>query len=312
MLRKLSLLIFVLLLLVIWSGICFSEPIADGTEPQWDISARQYHFGGNADFWLYYPSPSTNVISQLHAPQKQTMNVFEIKYNFCRNQYLRLNYGTTGEGNKGQGFDKDWNWTYSHDYNQLTDYGTMNFHGAQKNYNLDYGYKIGSSAESSTYAFVGWTQHKSTNELRDIVYYRENNIDITPTAQAVYGAYYNLDFKGCRLGLEHTVRVDQKLTINGLAALHFIDANLEGLWTNHTPAWSFKDNGSAKGFELNVGAKYQFDSAISANFGYSYYYAKAKNCTRSMDEGSGYYVLSQKTDLELAQHGYYLGLSAIF
>ena len=267
MLRKLNFLILVFLLLFAWSGICFAEQasVSVEEESQWDVSVKQYHLDGNADFWLYYPSPNPNVISQLHAPQKQTMNVFEVKYKFCKDQYLRLNYGTTGASNKGQGFDADWQ--NASNYSQITDYGKMNFYGEQKNYNLDYGYKIGNTAESTTYAFIGWTQHKSTNELRDIVYYREGNVDITPTPQAVYGAYYNMDFKGYRIGLEHTYCISPKITINGLAAVNFINANLDGLWTNHTPAWAFKDEGTATGYELNFGAKYQINTCLNANFG---------------------------------------------
>jgi hypothetical protein len=283
-------------------------------EPQLDLSVKQAWVDGNADFWLYYPTPNPHVISQLHAPQKQLMTVFELKYTLDDNKasYLKFSYGATGNNSKGRGFDADW--ANTADYNQITDYGTMNFYGNQKNLSIDYGRKIGASAKTKTTAFIGWTQHQSANELRDVLYYRSNNVDYDPPqSQDDIGAFYSMDFKGFHLGVEHIYQASSRLSLACLASVDFLQTSLYGEWTNHNPIWKFKDSGNCTGFELGLDVKYSVSKMIAINLGYTYYYAKSENCTRMMDStGYGYETLSQSTDLELAQHGYYIGIAAKF
>ncbi|HYH04012.1 MAG TPA: hypothetical protein VEC37_12990, partial [Bacillota bacterium] len=58
--------------------------------------------------------------------------------------------------------------------------------------------------------------------------------------------------------------------------------------------------------------KYNISQIFGVNLGYSYNYGKSEDCIRMMDSGNGYEKLDQLVDLELAQHGYYLGISARF
>jgi hypothetical protein len=283
------------------------------SKPEWDFSVKQTWTDGNADFWLHYPVPDHHVISQLHAPQKQPLTVFELKYAPAdwKRSYLKFSYGTTGNGNKGRGFDADW--TNTSDYAEITDYGTMEFHGKQENFSIDYACKIRESNKSTTNAFIGWTQHKSSNELRDVLYYRVDRVDQHPPgSQDDIGAYYNMNFKGFRLGLEHTCQIGSTLSLTGMASLDFLDTKLKGEWTNHTPTWIFKDSGKTIGYEFGFDAKYSLSKVFSLNLGYIYYYAKSKNCTRMLDSGSGYEILDQPADLELTQHGCYIGIAAQF
>ncbi|HYH04317.1 MAG TPA: hypothetical protein VEC37_14595, partial [Bacillota bacterium] len=216
---------------------------AMGVESNWDVSIKQSWVDGNADFWVYYPHPNPNVISQLHAPQKQWVTLLETKYTFtnAKESYLKFGYGSTESGNKGRGFDADW--ANPDDYNQISDYGTMDFYGEQTNLSIDFGFKIFESNLSKTNAFMGWTRHKTTNELRNVIYYLyDSTYLIPPIAQADIGAFYNMDFKGYRIGLEHTQQFGPKLSLTGIASLGYIETNLYGEWTNHSPKWMFNDS----------------------------------------------------------------------
>jgi hypothetical protein len=301
----------------------FTAAIA--AEAELDLSVKQLRLDGNADFWLHYRVPDPHVISQLHAPQKQPMTLFELKYAPAdwKVSYLKFSYGTTGNGNKGRGFDADW--TNTSDYDEITYYGTMEFYGKQENLSIDYVRKIRESDKSITNAFAGWTQHRSSNELRDILYYRKKEKDTDkvinydpPVSEEVFGAYYDMDFKGFRLGMEHICQVSPNLSLSGMASVNFIDTYLHGEWTNHNPIWVFEDFGNTMGYECGFEVEYRFRKAVSLNLGYTYYYAKSKNGTRwnhnKLSDGYeyGYEKSDQPTDLELAQHGYYIGISAQF
>jgi hypothetical protein len=301
----------------------FANVSAAEPEPEWDLTMKQTWLDGNADFWLHYPDPDPHVISQLHAPQQQQMTLIELRYTLAKQKdsYLKLSYGTTGNGNKGRGFDADW--TDDNDYNKITDYGTMEFYGKQENLSIDYVRKINETGNSKTHAFIGWTQHQSSNELRDVLYYRatenDNTVDYDPPrSQEDIGAYYNMTFYGLRLGLEHSRQIGSNLSLTGMASLDFLDTGLYAEWTNYNPVWVFKDSGNTLGYEFAVDVKYRLGNAVSLKLGYSYYYAKSENCTRlSWNKYSdgytyGYKTLSQPTDLELAQHGYYIGFAAQF
>jgi hypothetical protein len=280
-------------------------------EPKWDLSVKQTWTDGNAGFWLHYPDPDLHVISQLHAPQQQRMTMFELKYPLDRKEsYLKFSYGTTGNGNKGRGFDAECN---DCDYNEITDYGTMEFYGKQENFSIDYTRKIRESNKSATNAFIGWTQHKSSNELRDVLYYRVNQVDYyPPVSEARIGTYYNMNFKGFRLGLEHTCQVGSTLSLTGMASLDFIDTKLNGEWNYRIPIWLFEYSGKTIGYEFGLDVKYTISKVFSVNLGYTCYYAKSENCTPMLDLGYGYEKKTQPVDLELTQHGCYIGIAAQF
>lgn len=276
-----------------------------------EVSVTQSQVEGNADFWWYYPSPNPNVISQLHAPQTQTMTLYEFKYVNDKGRFLKLSYGTSENNNKGRGFDADW--TDENDYSKVTYYGTMNFYGKQENIGIDYGFVVFNEDNCKTTVFLGWSQHKSTNEIRDVIYYIINGINLTvPRSQNDIGAFYDMNFRNYRAGVEHVKQINSKLSVTGIVSVMCVDANLKAEWTNHDPVWKFKDRGLALGYELNVNVAYEISKNVSVNLGYNLYYAKAKGCTRYLDSGNGYEMLSQPVDLELNQHGYVVGITAKF
>lgn len=279
----------------------------------WEVTVKEFQAGGNADFWLHYTSPNPHVISQLHAPQNQAMLLLEATYRLedARDSFFRFGFGFSGNGNKGRGFDADW--ANSSNYDQITDYGTMNFYGQQQNFTLDYGFKILRINHSKTNAFIGLTQHKSTNELRDVIYYRSNNADINPPqGQADLGTFYNMDFKGLRLGLEQIQPFTPRLFLSGTASLAYLDTKLNAEWRNHDPIWVFEDSGHTWGYEFGLELQYKYTKSTNIQLGYTYYYAKSDSCTRIMDLGSGFQASSQLVDLELSQHGLYIGFSTQF
>jgi hypothetical protein len=298
----------ILLFATIISVLFSSNGFAEQSTEKIDFSMQQWYKNGSFDYYLHY-SNSSQVLSKVSAPQRQNMTIFKMQYNPTEKQFVRVQYGATGAGNNGRGYDLDWSIPGS---SNVTDYGTMDFYGKEKMYTIDLGTEIGKSKKQVTNFFVGWGSNKTYNELRNVVYHKYNGFDIGNVGQDDNGSSLEGHFYGIRFGIESNYKFDKKLSLDSSLILKRLNAKAYGHWANHTPAWNWVDTGKTWGYDVNFGLKYNCNKDTFTSIGYYYSHAKANNIDERLDEGTSVYDLTGRIDLEYVQHGYYFALNHKF
>ena len=271
---------------------------------KWAFSAEQRNIAGSFVYSLHYLD-SPQLLSKVSLPQNQALTLFGLTYHLPRNRFIRGQFGQTGLGNQGRGDDSDWT---KPGQDVLTDYGEMNAYGRQKQLALDFGKVLAESRRSSTRVLFGWSQQKTANELRDVVYHLSEGKDIGAVSQPDDGSYLNGKFSGFHVGLENTFRMNSRLAMQTGLSVAYLDAKTYGHWSNHTPAWDWVDAGNTFGYNLNAALQYNIRKNLSAELGYFNQFAKATGCDEVLN-GS---FLPGMVDLKYAQHGMRFGLQYSF
>lgn len=269
-----------------------------------EISAQQWNVSGSFDYYLHYPN-SSKILSQISAPQDQSMTILNAKYMLDKKRFINLKYGGTGFQNKGRGTDSDWTDSNS---NSVTYYGDMEFHGKQAMWSFDYGQIIADSRRQKTSVYIGWDEKNTTNELKNVVYHLVNGVNVGDQTQSDNGSTLNGKFSGFHAGINHEVNTNGKLAVKTGLIFSYVDAKAYGHWANHSPAWNWVNSGSALGYAVNAGVEYQFDKGSSAEVGYSYNYMKAKGANETLNDS----LVSNEVDLTYKQAGIYFGLKKQF
>jgi opacity protein-like surface antigen len=298
-----SLLIFVLSTFTLNSSLALAA-----TQDKLDISLKQWDIEGSFDYYLHYQD-SLQLLSQVSMPQKQNMNILNIKYLTDNRNYIKVQYGSTSSGSKGIGSDSDWTTTGS---NTKTDYGTMNFNGDQKMVAIDVGTIVSKSDKNKTSVFVGWGKRDTNNELTNVIYHLESSVDVGNVSQADNGSYLNGTFSGLHIGVENEYKLNKKISLSSGLSTSYLDAKAYGYWANHSPAWNWTDSGHTWGYDMNLGLKYAINQNIKAELGYYYSYAKMTDGNEVLNENNGTIDNLSGIDLGYKQKGYYLGLNSKF
>lgn len=273
--------------------------------PSWQLSAQQWKVDGSFNYDLHYED-SSQLLSKVSLPQKQQMTLFGLQYNFGNGKnFIRGQYGQTGLGNKGRGYDKDWTIP---GLDILTDYGDMTAYGRQKVLSVDIGRTLVENERFSSAVFAGWGRQDTSNELNDVVYHLSDGIPVGNLTQPDDGSYLNGKLSGPRIGIDNTIRFNSKLAMSAGVSVAYLSAKAYGHWANHTPAWDWIDTGNTLGVEMNAGLTYAINPNFTAELGYSDQYAKATGCNETLNGSS----IPEKVDLEFAQHGFRLGMNYRF
>lgn len=283
-----------------------------GAEPagKLDVSVQEWFKNGSFDYYLHYTA-SSQILSKVSAPQNRNMTVFQLQYRPVAKQFVRLQYGVTGNGRNGRG--ADWDWTVEGSPGLLTHYGTIDFYGKEKMFTIDVGAEIAESGKQSTSLFIGWGSNKTYNELRNVVYHLIDSVPVGNRGQSDLGSRLDGHFYGVRLGIENNYRFDKKLSMDNSLVFRRLTAKAYGHWANHNPAWDWVDRGKTWGYEIKTGLKYAFTKDTATRIGYYYSYAKAKGIDELLDQGGGYGAYFKKDiDLRYVQRGYYFGFEHKF
>lgn len=303
MLRKLS---FYSLILLTGTNLCHAESPAP-KQPV-TISVAQWQAKGTFDYYLHYDSGQLE--SWVSAPQQQSITMWEITKPLSEQEFLKLTYGTSGLNDKGEGADTDWQdgtpgapWYY----------GNIDFHGKQQILNVDYGRVISQDKQQKTSAYLGWNSHKTTNELKNVVYHTIAYANVGNQTQPDNGSTLRGTFEGFHVGVERDQHVGNQLKLNATFTLSYLNAAARGHWNNHTPAWVWDNKGAAVGQEFSFGANYQLRPDLSATVGYRYYYVKMVGGDEVLDTGGpGKVFLNDVIDLGYKQQGIYYSINAKF
>lgn len=232
--------------------------------PAWEASLLERNIDGWFDYSLYYPG-RYQLLSKVSFPQNQKMKVFEIRHRLADDGfYIRFNYGQSGAGFKGKGSDSDWTVAGS---NSITDYGDFDVYGDQSLVVLDLGKVLTRSEHQRTELFLGVIRQDTTNELRNVVYYRLNGMDIDALPQEDLGSTLQGRFHGIRLGVQNE-RHWSKWSLTGEIGLTAIQTTAYGHWANHDPAWDWVDSGYAVGWTADASLRYSIDRHIRVELGY--------------------------------------------
>lgn len=273
-----------------------------------DISLKQWDIDGSFDYYLHYQN-SSQLLSKVSMPQKQTMNILNIKYLADDRNYIKVQYGSTSSGNKGIGSDSDWATAGS---NTITDYGTMNFNGDQKMVTFDVGTVVSQSYRNKTSVFVGWGKRDTNNELTNVIYHLNSGVDVGNVSQADNGSYLNGTFSGLHIGVENEYKLNKKVSLSSGLSTSYLHTKAYGHWANHSPAWDWTNSGYTWGYDLNLGFKYAINQNIKVELGYYYSYAKMTDGNEVLNKNNGTVYNLSGIDLEYKQKGYYFGLNSKF
>jgi hypothetical protein len=206
------------------------------------------------------------------------------------------------------GADSDWQ---SGNSGTLWYYGNMDFYGKQQMLNIDYGWKISQHKTQKTSAYIGWNSHKTSNELRNVVYHTIAYTDVGNQTQSDNGSTLDADFQGLHAGLEREQRINDKLTLKAKWTTSYLSTTAHGQWNNHHPAWVWDNIGTTLGQEITLGVNYQFKRDISATVGYRYYHAKMTGGSEVLDIGGPSNIhLNNVIDLRYQQQGIYYAVNA--
>jgi len=179
--------------------------------------------------------------------------------------------------------------------------GSVDFYGRQETVNVAVGRATSRTLDGTARMFVGW----SHNELRNIV---------KPEAtvpQANDGSAFAGEFAGPHVGIEFVHRANKRLAINTRLQALYLLARTPGEEGSPGPAWYWDGDGGAAGYQAAIGVNYQLSPAVSAEFGYRYYYAKLADGDDFV-RPAGDYSGADGVDLRHSQHGLYYGIKALF
>lgn len=281
----------------------------------WEVSLSEWDVNGWFDYLLFYPQQN-QLLSKVSFPQNQKMTMIKAKYTPPEKDFFfTLQYGQTGKQNKDRGFDADWT---NQGYDDLTFYGDFDAYGDQSLVMVDFGKVLSNSETGKTSVFLGFVQQKTTNEIKNAVYYIANGSDIGSEPQADLGSTLDGKFQGLGIGLEQQWRWS-KWTLTGSAGLSALETKAYGHWANHDPAWNWVDTGYTVGWRLDLGVAYALTRNIRAELGYFTSYAKNYFDLAACDEtitGEGMpetgLLLSDRVILRYRQEGLRLGLKVLF
>jgi hypothetical protein len=269
----------------------------------WEISVQGWDCRGTFDYYLY-DSDASYVVSKVSLPQDQRMIVTNLKYTFPDNfGYIKIQYGQTGTNIKGRGSDSDWATADS-----LTYYGELDAYGFQQLFSIDLGKTIIENEIHSISIFAGWGQKKTTNELKNVIYYLVDGVSYSGLSQDDLGSTLDGEFRGFYLGINDHIAIGKKFTLSAELAASFLHTKAYGYWNNHSPAWEWTDTGDTIGYTANIDLKYEIMRNVYTELGYYYSYSKATNCEETLNG----VLLSQPVDLEYQQRGLYLGMNFRF
>lgn len=287
------------------------------TQSPWEIGLQQWDLEGSFDYLLYYAKDG-ELLSKVTLPQNQAMNILDVKYDLPQNDYfLKFQYGQSGKGIKGRGGDWDWQGR-DLGWDQVTDYGALDAYGDQKIFSFEIGRDLVNDDAQRLSVLLGLVQQDTNNELRNIVYYRFNGIDIEPQSQADIGSTLDGRFRGIRLGVEQEQKWS-KWTLIGMVGVSVLETKAYGHWANHNPAWDWVDSGYTLGLNGNLALQYTITSNVLAELGYYSSYAKNYFDLDACDEsitGEGLpetgALLIDEVILRYKQQGFRLGLKVRF
>lgn len=290
-----------LCLLLLISGTAFAEnPI--------ELTVDTGNVRGSFDYYLYWPG-SSQLLSKVSGPQSQRMTVVSAKLNLDRQEYITLQYGTTGNGVKGRGDDSDWT---NQGSSAKTYYGTADYVGKQEFYNVDFGKKLSSGPNQTSRVFWGWSKHKTTNGISNVVYSLVGGQNVGSISQPDNGSYLNGEMDGFHVGLGYDFKPADKLTLSLEAKAAYLRMRAYGHWANHSPAWNWVDSGRTWGRTLSTSLRYDFDKQTNITLSYRYFRAKGTGMNESLDTGTGVSYLPGQVDLRYTQRSYFFGLSHTF